>query len=161
MKISFVLNGEPVEIDTMPHRRTLDLLRESFQIRSIYYRCNNRGCGLCLILLDGNPMHSCLIPAFELRLRDIWTMEGISARKEFEDLVAGFELANAKLCSFCAPSRALVAEALLKSALNPDMKQLRFTAEAVKCSCNSTLRIIDGLEKAAEFRRERLRVSKV
>jgi len=154
MKISFGLNGESVEIDTMPHRRALDLLRESFQIRSIYHQCNNGSCGFCLILFDGNPMYSCLIPAFELRLKEIWTMEGVSAQKGFGDLVVGFHLANAQLCNFCAPSRALVAEALLKSTLHPSTEQLRSAAEAVRCDCNSTSRIINGYEEAAKLRRK-------
>jgi len=159
MRVSFSLNGESVEIDTMPHRRALNLLRESFQIRSIYHRCDNKGCGSCLILFDSNPTYSCLIPAFELRLRDIWTIEGISARKEFEDLVAGFELANARLCNFCAASRVLVAESLFKLNLNPSAERLRSAAEAVRCDCNSTSRVINGYATAVELRRKRPRVS--
>lgn len=159
MRISFDLNGESVETDTMPHRRAINLLRDNFQIRSIYQQCSKGICGSCLILLDGNLMHSCFIPAFELRLRDIWTMEGISQRKEFEDLATGFDLANARLCNFCAPSRALVAEALLGFTSHPSAEQFRSAAEAVKCSCNSTTRIINGFAAAAELRRKRLRVS--
>jgi len=159
MRVAFDLNGKSIEIDTMPHRRAIDILRESFQIRSIYHQCDNGSCGLCLILLDGNLMHSCLIPAFELRLKDIWTMEGISARKEFADLVAGFELAKLQLCNFCAPSRALAAEALLRTTLQPSAEQLRFAAETAKCNCNLSSRIIGGFEAAAEFRQKRLHVS--
>lgn len=157
MRISFHLNGESVEIDTMPHRRAIDLLREFFQIRSLYHLCANRGCGSCLILLDDSLMHSCCIPAFELRLKDIWTVEGISSRREFKDLADGFDRAGARLCNFCAPSRALVAETLLKSTLHPNAEQLRSSAEAVRCGCISTSRIIDGFTAAAEFRRKRLR----
>jgi len=159
MRIPFHLNGESVEIDTRPHRRAIDLLRESFQIRSIYHSCDSKDCGLCLILFDGSLMHSCFVPAFELRLRDIWTMEGVSSRREFEDLATGFDLAGARFCNFCAPSRALAAEALLKSTLHPNTEQLRSFAEAVKCGCISTWRIINGFEAAAKFRRKRLDVS--
>lgn len=159
MRISFDLNGESVNTDTMPHRRAIDLLRENFQIRSIYRQCSNEICGSCLILLDGNLVHSCFIPAFEFRLRDIWTAEGISQRKEFEDLASGFDMANVRLCNFCAPSRALVAEALLGFTSHPSTEQFRSAAEAVRCGCNSTLRIIDGFAAAAELRRKRLRVS--
>lgn len=158
MKIPFHLNDEFVEIDTMPHRRATDLLRESFQIRSIHHLCSGKGCGSCLILLNNNLVHSCFIPAFELRFKDVWTVEGISSRKEFKDLAAGFDQAGARLCSFCAPSRTLVAETLLQTTLHPNAEQLRSSAEAVRCGCVSTLRIIDGFAATAEFRRKRLHV---
>ena len=156
MLISFVLNGSPVEIDTMPHHRTVDLLRDYFQIKSIHHNCSDAHCGSCLIMLDDRPVLSCMLPAFELRSREVWTMEGISSQKDFTDIVEGFKSARMQLCSICAPSRALATEILLKKTLRPSAELARETAESVQCSCCSTRRVLDGILKSAKLREKRL-----
>jgi aerobic-type carbon monoxide dehydrogenase small subunit (CoxS/CutS family) len=159
MIISFFLNGEAVETDTMPHRRTVDLLREDFQLRSLKFICGEANCGSCLILLDDRPVHSCILPAFELRLRDVWTMEGISSGKPYLDIVNGFKAAKVYLCGNCAPSRALATEALLRQGLRPTAEQVRETAESVRCSCTSTRRVMDGILRSARLREIRVHES--
>jgi len=159
MVISFFLNGNPVEIDTMPHHRTVDLLRENFQIKSIQHSCSEGGCGFCMILMDDRPVLSCLIPAFELKFKDIWTMEGISSLKSFSDIVEGYKSANVQLCSHCAPARALTTEALLRQTLRPSAELARETAESVQCSCCSTRRILDSILRSAKLRKKRIHES--
>ena len=156
MTISFLLNGEQAQVDTVPDRRAVDLLREDLQIRSIRMRCDGRLCGSCLILLDDRPVHSCMLPAFELRYRDVWTMEGLSAADGFEDIVTGFKDARVQLCPACAASRALVTEALLRSTTRPGAEQTREAAESVRCGCSSTRRILDGMLRAARLRERRI-----
>lgn len=155
MMISFFLNGQSVEIDTMPHHRVVDLLRDAFQIRSINVNCGDSVCGTCLILMDGRPIQSCLIPAFELRFKEIWTMEGLSSLKSFTDIVSGFKAAKIQLCSTCAPARALATEALLRQTVRPTAEQAREAAESVRCSCSSTPRILDAILRSARFREKR------
>ena len=156
MQISFFLNGSPVEIDTMPHHRSVDLLRDNFQIKSIHHNCSDARCGTCLILLDNRPVLSCLLPAFELKFRDVWTMEGISSQKSFTDILEGFKSARMQLCNICAPSRALATEALLRQTLRPSAELARETAESVQCSCCSTRRVLDGILKSAKLREKRI-----
>jgi len=159
MIISFFLNGNPVEIDTMPHHRSVDLLREKFQIRSLKHNCADAGCGACLILMDDRPVLSCQVPAFELKFKDVWTMEGISAQKSYADIVEGFKSAHLQLCSSCAPARTLATEALLKQTLRPTAEQARETAESVQCSCSSTRRVLDAILRSAKIREKRIHES--
>lgn len=159
MMISFFLNGESVEIDTMPHRKSVELLRESFQIRSLRQNCGNAGCGACLILMDDRPVYSCIVPAFELRFRDVWTVEGLSAGKPFSDIVSGFKSARVQLCAACAPSRALATEALLRQTLRPSAEQVRESAYSVRCGCSSTTRILDAILRSARLRERRIHES--
>ena len=147
MIISFYLNGQSVEIDTMPHHRAVDLLRDFFQIRSIHHNCSDAKCG------------ACLIPAFELRFKMIWTMEGLSSQKSFSDIVTGFKSANVQLCSTCAPARALVTEALLRQTVRPSAEQVREAADSVHCGCSSTPRILDAILRSAHLREKRIHVS--
>jgi carbon-monoxide dehydrogenase small subunit len=155
MIITFDLNGQSVETDSMPHRRAVDLLRETFQIRSINMNCSTASCGACLVLMDDRPIQSCLIPAFELRFKDVWTMEGLSVQKSFADIVSGFKAANVQLCSVCAPARALATEALLRMTLRPSAEQARESAESVNCGCSSTPRILDAILRSARIREKR------
>lgn len=159
MIISFYLNGQSVEIDTMPHHRAVDLLRDFFQIRSVHHNCSDANCGSCLILMDDYPVHSCLIPAFELRFKMIWTMEGLSSQKSYSDIVTGFKSANVQLCSTCAPARALVTEALLRQTVRPSAEQVREAADSVRCGCSSTPRILDAILRSAHLREKRIHVS--
>lgn len=159
MMISFFLNGNPVEIDAMPHHRSVELLRESLQIKSIHQSCSDALCGTCLILMDDRPVLSCLVPAFELKFKDIWTMEGISSKKSYADIIGGYKSAHIQLCSSCAPARALSTEALLRQTLRPTAELVRETAESVSCSCCSTRRVMDAILQAAKLREKRIHES--
>ena len=156
MIIAFSLNGESVEADTPPHRRAVDFLREEFQIKSIYMNCEGRLCGTCLVLMDDRPVHSCILPAFELRFRDLWTMEGLSDLDGFADILAGFKAAHVQLCSSCAPARALVTEALLRQFSRPSADQAREAAESIRCDCSSTSRVLDAILRSAKIREKRI-----
>ncbi len=156
MIIGFALNGEAVETDTAPHRRAVDLLREEFQIRSLRLQCNGTLCGSCLALIDDRPVHTCMLPAFELRYRDVWTMEGLSGQSGFADILQGFKEAHVQLCSVCAPSRALITESLLRETSRPGAEQAREAALSVRCDCSSTNRVLDAMLRAARIRERRL-----
>jgi aerobic-type carbon monoxide dehydrogenase small subunit (CoxS/CutS family) len=156
MIISFFLNGQPVESDAPPHRKAVDFLREDFQMKSLHTGCSDALCGSCLIMVDDQPILSCMLPAFELRFRDIWTMEGLSTLKGFANITAGFKGANAVLCTLCAPARALALESLLRRTLRPTSDQAREAAESVRCECCSTRRVLDGILRASRIRERRL-----
>lgn len=151
-----MLNGVEKKTDVAPHRRAVDVLREECQIRSIRMHCDGRLCGSCLIIMDDRPVHSCMLPAFELRQRDVWTMEGISASEGYQDILRGFKDAHVQLCATCAPSRALVTEALLRQATRPGAEQTREAAESVRCGCSSISRVLDGMLRAARIRERRI-----
>ena len=159
MIISFYLNGQPFEADILPHRRAVDLLREECGIKSVRYRCRDAACGACLILVADRPVHSCLLPAFELRLKDVWTMEGLSMLKGFEDIVAGFAAADARPCSYCAPARSLAVEALLRQTLRPTTEQIRETSAIVRCGCMPPSRMDNAVLRSARKREARIHAS--
>ncbi len=156
MKITFHLNGHLVSRDLIPHVGSIGVLIEEFDCRSLNTPCQSIDCGTCLILVDGNPILSCLLPTFDLHRRDVWTMEGISRQEGFVDIVQGFEQANAHPCHLCAPSRALICEALLRKTLHPSMDQLVDATESVRCDCTSMSRVIDSMRCAARQRAGKL-----
>lgn len=156
MLIDFTINGTPVEMDIPPHHYCIEILRDEFQYQSMSRRCNNHGCGTCLILLDDKPALACLLAVFELRSRNIWTIEGLAAQKSFQDILTGFSEANAHPCAHCAPARAIAAEALLRSAIHPSVKQIEEAVRSVRCPCTSSSRIIQAMRLAAKAREWRL-----
>lgn len=156
MIVPFQLNGRPKRPDILPHRRLSHLLREEFGLGSVHRSCRNGRCGHCLVLLDDDPVDSCLIPAFELRDKVIWTAEGLSELDGFADIVEGFKKAGTHLCDDCAPARGVAAEALLRFTLRPTASQAKEAALSVSCVCSPVSRIIDGLLRAARARERRL-----
>ena len=109
-----------------------------------------------MILLDNQPITSCLLPAFELRYRDVWTMEGLSTLKDFSDIVTGFKSAHVQLCEGCSAARALVTEALLRITVRPSSDQALEAAASVSCACSSNARIVDAMLRSARIRERRL-----
>jgi len=156
MIISFYLNGVLTEHDVTPHRRAVDYLRDDCGCRSLHHECADGTCGACLILMDDRPALSCILPAFELRFREVWTMEGLSDRDEFTDIVSGFKEARVRLCSSCAPARALAVEALLRQTVRPSARQIRETVESVQCACCSRRRLHDAVIRSARNRERRI-----
>ena len=159
MNIAFHLNGKAVELDILPHRRTVHVLTEDFQCRSLVHCRYDADYCSCLILMNDVPVHPCILPAFELRRSEVWTMEGLANTKGYNDILDGFSDAGVRLCPLCAPSRALAAEALLRRTLRPLPEELREAAESVHCSCGSTRRILDAMLRSARNRESRLRDS--
>ncbi|PIE04298.1 MAG: hypothetical protein CSA76_04940 [Spirochaetales bacterium] len=156
MIISFFLNGKEVEIDTPPHRRVSDLLREEFQIRSLKLNCSGCLSGFCIILLNELPVHSCTLPAFELRYSTVETLEWFTEDPAFQDIIDGYSAAHIQPCSDCISARSLITEELLSRKTRPSADEAREAVNSVQCSCCSSRRLLDAILKTARIREKRL-----
>jgi carbon-monoxide dehydrogenase small subunit len=156
MIIKFILNGTEVSINSPPNKIVLDILREEFQIHSIRRNCDNKMCGSCLILLSNSPVYSCKLPVFEIKGKEIWTMEGISSQKDFQDILNGFASTSIKLCSKCAPARALSIEGMLRQTHTADAETISETVKMVNCECGPARRIEEAILKIFKAREKRL-----
>ncbi len=155
MIISFTLNSQPVEIDTPPHRRADNLLREEFGIRSLRITCGENNFGVSVILLDGQPVFSSTLPAFQLRFRQVQTVESIVDKPEFEDIEEGWRAAHVRPCPSCLPARALITEELASRASKPSEEELREAVDSVSCGCCSTRRLVDAIIRTLRIRERR------
>ena len=77
MKIEFVLNGKPVDIEAAPQRTLLDLLRDDLELTGTKCGCDTGDCGVCSVLLNDKLVKSCLIPVSDIQGRQVTTIEGI------------------------------------------------------------------------------------
>jgi carbon-monoxide dehydrogenase small subunit len=156
MTVNFILNGEDVVVRCEANIRLVDILRINFGLLGTKAGCLTGKCGFCTVILNGNVINSCLIPAFRLRDSEIITIEGFSQTAEYRDIVAGFALAELIICGFCETGVILNAEALLEKNDCPSRKEILSAFNGIKCRCTDPDKLAEGVEKAAEIRRRRL-----
>ena len=122
--INISVNGEEYHLEVKPNRVLLDVLREDLGLTGTKKGCGLGKCGACTILLDGRPVHSCLLLAAQADRRQITTIEGIAAEKP-HPLQAAFVAKGAVQCGFCTPGMINTAKALLDANPDPDEAEIK------------------------------------
>src|SRR5213595_1321473 len=112
--ISFTLNGEPAEVAFAPHKTLLEVLREDLALTGTKHGCELGECGTCTVLVDGQPILSCLALPVECQGRAIRTVEGMAAGGALHPLQQAFAELGSAQCGYCIPGFLLTAEALLR-----------------------------------------------
>ncbi len=154
MKLSFFVNDRPVELETEPDRRLLDLLREELNLTGVKEGCGEGECGACTVLMDGEPVHACLTLAIQLGGRHITTIEGLSASGELDILQRAFVEELAIQCGFCTTGMILSAKALLMKHPDPDEAMIRKALSGNICRCSGYVQIVNAVKRAARELRE-------
>lgn len=150
MKISLTLNGKKVETDVPPNTLLIDLLREKFRVTSVKRGCEVGECGACTVLLDGEPVNSCLILAPKVDGREVITVEGLARPGELHPLQETFLEEFATQCGFCTPGIILTAKALLDHVPKPSKDDVKEMLSGNLCRCGAYHQIIAAVLKAAE-----------
>ena len=150
VKVSFTLNGEPVEKYVKPNTTLLDLLRRGFKLTGTHKGCDRGDCGACTILLDGKPVNSCLILAPKVNNRSVTTVEGLGKPGKLHPLQEAFIQNHAVQCGFCTPGMLLSAKALLDENPHPSREDVKRAKAGNLCRCTGYVQIIDAIMVAAE-----------
>ncbi len=147
--ISLIINGSEEHLDVPSQMTLLHALREQLGFTGTKNGCEAGECGACTVLVNGDPVNSCLILAVECDGKEITTMEGLTAPGGLTPLQQAFVDLNAVQCGFCTPGMLIAATALL--ARNPDPTEEEIQAALVGnlCRCTGYQRIIDAVQKAA------------
>lgn len=156
MLIPFKLNSKEVSVDVPAYFNLSDVLRDEFGMNGLRNACGKGYCGLCSVVLDGKLIYSCLIPVFQIRNKEVITIEGYAETEEFEDVYRGFKQVGVQLCDFCAPTRTLTTGILLDRYPRPDERQLQEILTTVNCSCTPYETLKSGIMAAARFRQRRI-----
>jgi len=156
MTIGFILNGEDVVIRTNAETRLVDILRQSFGLLGTKAGCYIGKCGGCSIILNGNVVKSCLVPAFKIRDSEIITIEGFSQTDEYQDIVLGFTQTGVDNCAFCNTGKILSVEALLGRIPKPSRDEIFAAFQGIKCRCTEPESLMRGVMAISELRRRRL-----
>jgi len=149
MKIRFKLNGREIEAEVEPNTLLLNLLRERLHLTGAKYGCGIGECGACTVLLDGEPILSCLTLAVEVDGREITTIEGLAENGELHPLQRAFLEEGAVQCGFCTPGMILTAKALLDENPNPSEDEIREYLKGNLCRCTGYVNIIRAVKRAA------------
>jgi CO/xanthine dehydrogenase Mo-binding subunit/aerobic-type carbon monoxide dehydrogenase small subunit (CoxS/CutS family) len=149
-EISFTLNHHPVTVATDPIRPLLDVLRQDLDLTGTKQGCDHEGeCGACTVLLDGQPVRSCLTPVGKVAGREVLTVEGLGAPEELHPLQKAFIETGAVQCGYCTPGMLMSAVALLNQTLHPSREQILEALEGNLCRCTGYTRIVQAVELAA------------
>ena len=156
MRVSFHLNEERFVLDIPADTLLVDILRTEFSIKSIHSGCRLGYCGSCLVILNDHAVPACLIPAFSCRDSHIETIEGIGSRPDFVDIERGFLKAGLAPCSSCASSKALLAEALLRSDTELTASLIMYAIPEHWCSCTTAEAFTNAVLACHDIRRKRV-----
>ena len=154
MIVKFVLNGELVSPDLDPSRRLIDILREDFFLTGAKEGCGEGECGSCTVLMDGLPVHSCLVLAGQLEGHEVLTVEGLAQDGELDLLQNAFIENNAVHCGFCTPGMIMSAKGLLMKNPDPAEAEIREALSGNICRCSDYRQIVMAVKDAAKRLRE-------
>jgi aerobic-type carbon monoxide dehydrogenase small subunit (CoxS/CutS family) len=149
VQIDLQVNGEPTEVSFAPYKTLLELLREDLGLPGTKHGCELGECGACAVLLDGEPVLSCLVLALECAGRAVETIEGLADGTALHPLQAAFTDLGGSQCGYCTPGMVMTAKALLDKAPNPSREQIREAIAGNICRCTGYQQIVDAIEAAA------------
>lgn len=151
LKIQFTVNGLERNLNTEPHRRLLDLLRDDLGLTGTKDGCSQGDCGACVVLMDGKAVNSCLVLAPQAAGKDVLTVEGLAADQELSKLQQAFAEKWGLQCGFCTPGMLMASYALLLKNPNPSVDEIKKALAGNLCRCTGYAPIIDSVQQAAEL----------
>jgi aerobic carbon-monoxide dehydrogenase small subunit len=153
MQVSFSVNGCREQIDVEPRRTLADALRDDLGLTGTHLGCEQGVCGACTVLLDGEPVRSCLMLAVQADGSSLTTVEGL-AGDELHPLQQAFADCHGLQCGFCTPGFLISALHLLTENPDPSREQIRAGLSGNICRCTGYAGIVDAVRQAAIAIRE-------
>ena len=146
--IGFLLNGKPVTSTARPTTRMSDVLRGDFGLTGTKVGCNAGDCGACTILLDDEPVCSCLVALGQVDGQSVTSVEGLHESAVIEKLQQSFLAHGAAQCGICTPGMLVSAAHLLKTNSQPNRTEVEDALGGVLCRCTGYSKIIDAVMQA-------------
>jgi carbon-monoxide dehydrogenase small subunit len=148
--VSFTLNGRETEIIAKPMVTLQAVLRQQLKRTATKSGCNQGGCGSCTVLVDGEPMVSCLLPAADVDGRSITTLEGLGTNDKPHPLQQTFMEDYALQCGYCTPGMIMTAKALLDHNPHPSRTEIADAIAGNVCRCTGYQPILEAIQDAAQ-----------
>ncbi|HEY7910388.1 MAG TPA: (2Fe-2S)-binding protein [Blastocatellia bacterium] len=149
MIIQFYVNGAKRQVDAPPMKRLLDLLREDLRLTGTKEGCGEGECGACSVIVDGEVINSCLVPACQIEGTEMITVEGLAKDGRLDPLQQAFLECGGAQCGICTPGMLIAARALLDTCARPTRDQIKEAIAGNLCRCTGYVKIIDAIEQAA------------
>jgi len=149
VRLGLTVNGEVHDVLVPVHKTLLEVLREDLGLTGTKHGCELGECGTCTVLVDGQPVLSCLALPVEMEGRDITTIEGMASGAELHPLQQAFAELGAAQCGYCTPGILLTAQALLVETPVPTRDAVKVALAGNLCRCTGYTKILDAVELAA------------
>ena len=143
------VNGEWLDTEAEPSDSLLDVLRENLRFTGAKKGCDEAECGSCTVLLDGQPVVSCLVLIGDARQKRITTIEGLSREGQLHPIQFQMIHRGGIQCGYCTPGVIMSAYALLQENLNPTRDEIKLAISGNICRCTGYNKIIEAVEAAA------------
>lgn len=153
MKTRFTctVNGESADVLADGYKTLLEVLREELNLTGTKHGCELGECGACAVLVDGQPVLSCLLLAAECEGRAITTVEGLAGDGRLHPLQDCFADLGGAQCGYCTPGILITAKALLDAEPNPSRERICEALSGNLCRCTGYLQIVEAVEAAAKL----------
>jgi carbon-monoxide dehydrogenase small subunit len=152
MRLELIVNGDPYRREAAPDATLLSFLRDDLGLTGTKWGCMTGDCGACTVLVDGEPVVSCLQLAQQVQGGELTTVEGLSPDGDLSPLQAAFVAHGAAQCGFCTPGMLMAAEALLRTSPSPTEADVREALAGNLCRCTGYNKIVDAVLEAAQAR---------
>jgi len=148
-RLTLKVNGETRDMIVPVQKTLLEVLREDLNLTGTKHGCELGECGTCTVLVDGEPVLSCLVLPIEVQGREIKTVEGMAEGGRLHPLQQAFAELGAAQCGYCTPGILLTAEALLEDNATPSRDEVKEALAGNLCRCTGYTKILDAVELAA------------
>lgn len=148
--VTLTINGEPAQTVCPPSETLLETLRERLNLTGTKHGCELGECGACTVLIDGEPVLSCLALTMAVAHRQVVTIEGVADKGRPHALQQAIAETGAAQCGYCIPGMVLTAKALLAQNPMPTRADIREAIAGNICRCTGYVQIVDAISLAAE-----------
>jgi carbon-monoxide dehydrogenase small subunit len=149
-RINVTVNGAAQELEVESRLLLVHLLREDLRLTGTHIGCDTSHCGVCTVLLDGQPVKSCTVLAVQADGCKVSTVEGLESGGKLHPIQEAFTEKHALQCGFCTPGMLMTCSALLERSKNPSEQEIRQAISGNLCRCTGYLNIVKAVQHAAQ-----------
>ena len=154
MQIMVTVNGSEHTLDVEPRELLVHMIREDLRLTGTHIGCDTSHCGVCTVMLDGEPVKSCTVLAVQADGADITTVEGLEQNGKLHPIQEAFWEKHGLQCGYCTPGMMMTGCALLARDKEPSEADIREAISGNLCRCTGYLNIVKAIQSAAERLRQ-------
>ncbi len=145
--VRFRVNGRSCEVTIEPRKLLSDVIREDVRLTGTHVGCEHGVCGACTVLLDGQPVRSCLLFAVQVQDREIKTIEAVATDGKLNPIQQALHEEHGLQCGFCTPGIVMTFEAYLRDSPHPTEREIREVLSGNLCRCTGYQNIVKAIQK--------------
>ncbi len=148
--LQITVNGEPRQAFVEPYYSLLDTLRDELRLTGTKKGCDEGDCGACTVLLNGNPVTSCLVLAHSARDSEVTTIEGLANGQELHPVQKAFAENGGLQCGYCTPGLIMSTVGFLQTGEEPTVENIKHALSGNLCRCTGYSKVIEAVVAAVE-----------